>query len=275
MGDFPFIGTGQIITTYGLGGFYLGDASSDSTANTKGSYTQFTSSTTYPASGIYLNTGYSVSSADYLFDVAIGGAGSEVVIISNILHSVTSGSGRMIGSSYFFPISIPAGTRLAARSQNSQGGAGHYVALEMFLISQGIMQSGSGVATHGADTADSGGTSIDPGGAGSTKGSYSEIVASTTYPYIGFSLDFGIQRNQATQWCEWNVDLAIGGAGSEVIILTDFHLSNNLSIHSVTPRTTPYFPIPIPAGTRIAARASCDITDATDRLIDVVFHGVY
>lgn len=275
MGDFPYLNTGQIVKEHGVSPFYVITSYSSDTANTKGPYVEIVASTTYNASGVLITTGHSVSAADYLFDIAIGGAGSEVVIIPDILHSVSTDSGRKIGTTYFFPISIPAGTRLSTRSQNTQGGENHYVYLQVHLLSGGIMQSGSGIVTHGATAADSGGISIDPGGSATTKGAYSQIVASTTYPYNGFVLDFGVQANQATQWCQWNLDLAIGGAGSETIILPDFHLSNNSAIHSIQPRTTPYFPIPVPAGTRIAARASCDTTDATDRLFDVVFHGVY
>lgn len=275
MGDFPLIGTGQIANQHGVSTFYLVNVTSSSTANTKGSYTEIAASTSHIASGLYITTTCPVSEADYLFDIAIGGGGSEVDIVPNILQSVSTTSGRLLGASYFFPISIPMGTRISARSQNNQGGASHDISVQVHLVSGGIMQSGAGVITHGANTADSGGTSVDPGAVGSTKGSYTELVAVTSYPYLGFSLDFGNQRNQATAWCQWNIDLAIGGAGSETIILPDFHLTNNSAVHSVHPRKTPFFPIHIPAGVRIAARAACDSTDATDRLIDIVFHGVY
>jgi len=34
------------------------------------------------------------------------------------------------------------------------------------------------------------------------------------------------------------------------------------------------FPVAIPSGSRIAARAQCNISDATDRLFDVAVYGV-
>jgi hypothetical protein len=41
-----------------------------------------------------------------------------------------------------------------------------------------------------------------------------------------------------------------------------------------SPNTVGPLPVDIPAGTRIAARMQASITDATDRLMDVIVYGI-
>jgi hypothetical protein len=98
-------------------------------------------------------------------------------------------------------------------------------------------------------------------------------VASLSSDIQGFALNFGNRVNTARTSCFWLVDFAIGGAGSEKIVIPDFLVRGHVSSDDVYPMWSPFMPMAIPAGTRIAARAQCSITDATDRLIEVMMYG--
>lgn len=68
----------------------------------------------------------------WLIDIGVGGSGSEVVLIGDIL-AASSSIGDFVGPVVFqYPVSIPAGTRLAVRAQcssNTDGDRDLYVKL--------------------------------------------------------------------------------------------------------------------------------------------------
>ena len=66
--------------------------------------------------------------------------------------------------------------------------------------------------------------------------------------------------------------IGIGAAGSEKIVAADLTARSS----SITDEVRPSFialPVAIPAGSRIAVRAQCSITDATDHLFDIALYG--
>jgi hypothetical protein len=118
-----------------------------------------------------------------LVDIALGGAGSESVIIPNLTcgnvsdYAATSSK----GASYFFPIYIPAGVRVAATCQASTGGDIVNVAVRLFQHPMGVgAWYGSRVTAYGADTTNSRGTSVTPAVDGF--GTVVQITSSTTNP---------------------------------------------------------------------------------------------
>jgi hypothetical protein len=274
MADWPLLFDGQRwedLTT-GAAGFTV---TSHASANTKGTYVELTASSTNDASLIYVElVPLGATSADYLFDVAVGAAASEQVILENLIACrVTAATGRL-GAHYMFPVSIPAGTRVAARCQDTTGGQGTRVSA--LLMSQSFLPSRplGIVTTYGANTADSGGTQVDPGGTANTYGAFSEITSSTTRPTRMLYVGFGNQVNAARTNCSWRVDLAVGAGGSEQDIIESILVSGDAPSDSLSPMCAGPFPVSIPSGTRIAANARCDTNDATDRLLDVVLYGV-
>lgn len=244
-------------------------------AHTKGStYTTLIASTAFDASAIWIMLDDCPAGNDFLIDIAIGAASSEVIICSNLYGGTSTGS-LVYGANYFVPIKITAGTRVSARCQAT--GASQAIRVSALLFAQGFLpgQPLSLVTTYGDATADSGGTSIDPGGTANTKpATFTEIVASTTYPIRALIVAFGNQANAVRTSASWLVDVAIGAASSEQIIFPNIVLNASSSPDTVLPQTTPPLPVNIPAGTRLSARAQCDIIDATDRLFDVIIYGV-
>lgn len=246
---------------------------SSASLNTKGSYTQLLAASSFQSAGLLLFIGASSGSlGDILVDLAVGGSGSEAVFVSNLLHSITKAQGH--AAVFYIPVSIPAGSRIAARLQAT--GSSIVVHMEVLLLgSPFILPSPlSRVTSYGPNTADSGGVGLDPGGTAHTKGSYSQITATTTNAIRAMFIVIGGGGNAGMTTADWLIDVAIGAAASEQIILPNMHLQVNSTDDRITPEIIGPIAVNIPAGTRLSARAQCSITDATDRLLDITIYGL-
>ena len=118
------------------------------------------------------------------------------------------------------------------------------------------------------------GTVIDPGGTAHTKGSWTEIVSSTTEQYNGFFLSHSRYDWRITGSIYGVFDIGFGASSSEVVICANLPYYRQNSGYLISPFFTPIFPIKIPAGTRIAARAAGSNTSAGQREIDLVVHAI-
>jgi hypothetical protein len=114
------------LTTYGANTADSGGVSIDpgGTLNTKGAYSEIVASTTNRIRGLIIAIGAQGNNARtdalWLFDVAIGAAGSEQIIISDLpISCVAAGDAVSPGVFPIIPISIPEGTRVAVRAQCS------------------------------------------------------------------------------------------------------------------------------------------------------------
>ena len=94
---------------------------------------------------------------------------------------------------------------------------------------------------------DSGAAAIITAGAGS-KGSYLQLVASTSARVKRIVLQLYVNTAD-----NYRVDIATGGAGSEVVLIGNIQCNYN---SAVGPATVSFsYDVIVPAGTRIAARA--------------------
>lgn len=239
-------------------------------ANTKGSYVQLVAATTRDTHWIQLNLKGNSLSKDYLCDIAIGAAGSEQVILPNLLYSI--GSIFFFATIFWIPVFIPGGSRVAVRTQSTAAVANSQITCLLgaspFTVQAGL----SSWVDYGTATADSGGTSVDPGAVANTKGSWTEITAATTRQHRGLLIIIGNQANTARDTNQWLLDIGVGAAGSEQVIIPDYYCYSHTSGDCVAPSAV-YCPITIPSGTRIAARAQCDSTISPGRLFDVAIYG--
>lgn len=214
------------------------------------------------------------SAYDHLTDIAIGAAGSEAVLLPNLLfaraNSVTTGN-----FCYTFPVKIPAGTRISARNQCNGTNSG-LTRVQLLLAAGNFHPHIAGaVATYGANTADSGGTRIDAGATANAKGPWYELSSAAVRAVKGVIFALG-QESIASRAAamNWLVDLGIGAAGSEVVLLSDYGVSA-YSGNEMTPlpSVSPLLPVDIPAGSRIAMRCQCS-SNATNRWLDAILYGV-
>ena len=138
---------------------------SHASANTKASsYTEITAATTYHATRMMISiTGSGSVLRDHLVDIAVGAAGSEVVLFPNLIYS--AGSDTEWSCVYDFPCDIPAGTRLSARTQCSTGNTNSAIVVYTSSGAYGAPWRQGGVITaYGVNTATSAATAraLDP-----------------------------------------------------------------------------------------------------------------
>lgn len=266
MPDWP-AGGGGLARSYGesLGGS-SGTSVAAGTANVKGSWVQMTASTEFAGTALMFIANF--PSASCLADIGIGAAGSERIIVPDILNSAVFQSPPL----YSFPVAIPTGARIAVRVASTSAGAS--CSTTVYVLSGGFSRSvgHSRIDAYGVDTTDSGGTSIDPGATINTKGAWVQITASTVATHKALAMSLGNQANTVATATPWLFDIGVGGAGSEQIVLPNFRLQANAA-EVLAPSFTQFFPVDIPEGTRLAVRSQCAINDATDRLLDVVLYG--
>ena len=256
------------------------DITSSGSANTKGSYTEVIASTPYATRYLHIEVGVAFGNSDVtMIDIATGAAASEVIIINNLYV------GRLIDkqvAQVLIPLFIPAGTRLSARCQST--GTSKAVNVRVHCIDGGMYtpQPLAQVITYAANTADTSGAQVDPGAAVNTKGSWVELSSSCSavkalFLAVGQTAAFAAGTETITA----RLDIGIGAAGSELVLIPDLlfgagadsSTSPNLTA-AYSPQFSAVIPCTIPAGTRIAVRASSTSVQATNRLIDVVAYGI-
>jgi hypothetical protein len=240
-------------------------------SNTKGSWAELSAATGQDADGfmLFIHPG-DVGIADFLVDIGIGAAASEVVILPDFLF--TSGGADSGAARVFIPIPIPAGSRVAARCQSTDTAAAS-VRVGVALINGGLAKTlrRSVATTYGADTSDSGGTAVDPGASTNTKGSWAQLAAALTFGFDQCVVCFGQRNNAANASQNQLFDLGLGAAASEVVLIGDLYYRVQAS-EDINPKAT-WLPVGAKAGQRLSARAQSSSNDATDRVVDVVVIG--
>jgi len=237
-------------------------------ASTKGSYIEIIASTTQEYHGLIVYGRKTGGDSIVATDIAIGSAGNEEIIIPDF--AISGYNSFAESSKGFFPVYIPAGSRVSARSACFIASSSAY----MHLV--GVAASGSGneartVKTYGVGSAFSGIT-VDPGGTANTKGAWSQITSSTTDEIRQIEIYMGKFSNTVDADASFLLDIGIGGAGSEEVLISNIVFASNTN--EKLNGGLAVIPINIPAGTRIAARCQSSITDATDRVMSVSISGV-
>ncbi len=273
MADWPLLGGQDSEAIGSVGGGSDGTAITGGAADTKGSYTQLIAATAFDIQWVCVQIYADGTNSEFLVDIAIG-APTEQIIVEN-LYSETpqSGVGRVVVGAYAMPLYIPAGTEISARCQSSTASA----VCDVNMIGQGahFMPSApaSIVDTYGAVTASTEGTQIDPGTSLNTKGAWTQIVASTDRDIHAIVFSTGRSaQNRSLSDADFLVDIGVGASGNEFAIVKDYYFFTASSGDGVKNYSSPCFPVFIPAGSRLAARAQCSIT-GTDRLFGLIIHG--
>lgn len=209
----------------------------------------------------------------FINDVGIGAAGSEVVIVPNLLFQSFSDFGAEGRSLHTIPYPLPAGTRVAMRSASN-------VAAPKVTRCAIVGHAGVGHDNHrgiqrvqqwGTSTSSVTGLNVDPGGTVNTKGAWVQFVASTPYPIR--RLMIAVVPTSAVAFMAWAVDIGIGAAGSEVVLIPDipFHAAD---IGKAIVPSGHIFDVSLPAGVRLAVRALCESTTAGARVLAFSLYGM-
>lgn len=118
------------------------------------------------------------------------------------------------------------------------------------------------------------GTAIDPGTTANTMSSWVQLTASApnnfdaVMPVIGNN-----NRSSSSNSASWLVDIGLGSP--QQIIIPKLLINSGSSTQLLTvPNVLPVFPVPVPAGSALYARAQCAVTSSTQRTIDAVLYGL-
>lgn len=240
-------------------------------ANTKGAWSQIVASSPIDCQMAclqFMGVASTTTVDGISVDIGIGAAASEVVLIPDVMNWYGATVGLFIAVNHvLIPLVIPAGTRISARAQANIASPGTTMQVNLILFDSGfgVPEGCAGVDAIGFTAASTTGTSITPGATGA-KGSYAQLVASTSRDYCGFF--FGL--NYSSTAGNRIFDIAIGAAASEKIILPDLPAFN---FYSTT--RLPYFPVPVPAGQRLAARVADIKSGGNTTVSQLVAYGVY
>ena len=240
--------------------------------NTKGSYSEIIASTAFSAMGFWLLVFNPSAQGRFLIDLAIGGSGSEQIIVPNFFTAQPSAKEGVAHA--FFPMSIPAGTRLSARCQSNVASIATDVIVLLLGGGNHPLRSGQLVEAYGPITSTTSGVTIDPGGTAHTKGAWAELIGSTARAIHTLVVMANNQNNGTHSFGTTLFDIAIGGAGSEQLVIPNIVRMTDGGPDTDSPQYLGTFPLTIPAGTRIAARSQCSSIDATDRLTYMTAYGV-
>jgi hypothetical protein len=103
-----------------------------------------------------------------LLDIGIGAAAAETALISDICAGFAGSIATAGTRSHEFPIYIPSGSRISARTQSVRTSGSVTVSIDLFGGRQNpdATWSGQHVTTYGADLATSAGTAFTPGNSG-------------------------------------------------------------------------------------------------------------
>lgn len=241
--------------------------------NTKGSWVEYLASTARDYTGLLVTINVNANNISVLYDVAIGGSGSEQVVVPDLLFA---GLDRDCAH-FFAPVAVPAGSRLSSRIAATNAGGGTttgQISISGVVGSLWGVPPGGQLVALGATLASSGGTGIDSGAASGTFGSWTDLSASTARNISAISILTGNRTNAtpADLALSLNQGLQIGvGATPQVIYDTAFTTSDT---GQIGPLPSLWLPCTIPAGSRVACRTKMNTTDATDRVIDVIAYGL-
>lgn len=241
---------------------------------TKGSWVQLVASATRDSAWImvYVQTAMG-SSGVQAIDVGVGASGSEQPVISNLLCSSTGS----IGIRFLFPVAIQAGTRIAARLASGSTNDQMIIGVTTLADTFGSVGIGSMVDTYGVISTTNLGSLVDPGTSANTKGAYTQLTASLTSDISGFLLLFDCQAATGSVGAvSWLIDLAVGPAGSEHIILPNLFMTatTGSTFSTINGQLVPYVPYQLAAATRVAVRAQCSTATSPDRHLGATLYGV-
>lgn len=228
----------------------LVNVAASSTIHTKGAWIELVASTSAAANWLQIVTNNNSVGTDTssLIDIGLGAAGSETVLISNATAGYTTTGAVNLLSSLLLPISIPAGSRIAARSQSII--SSRNVPVSVATLSDGLT-SPSSIDTLGAVTASSRGTNLP------SNNIYVQIVGSTSREYQAILMmpTGGGSSTIATESSTYI--LGIGASGSEVALDDRVFGSNSAEIIGWSALgTVPLWWGNVPAGSRLAVRQS-------------------
>jgi hypothetical protein len=245
--------------------------------HTMGSITELIASTARDSYGIYVmleNTAVSNTSTDVLVDILRGGSGSEEVLIPYLYGGFTlSDLTANVCRSYYFPLFIPAGTRLSARCQSQVASKTVTCRIRLDQRPRGLYGwVGNRVTAYGVVAASSRGTLHTSG-----NGSYAtatQLTASTTNPIRYMQMSFGGGSDSSLSDQRYYARIVLGATAG--VLVEDLPLFTDTGVestgHNDANAILERMMFDLPAG--VDLRVSGRTTASTNNVQDFIVYGV-
>lgn len=245
-------------------------------ANTKDTtWTTLIASTAFDAQMVLVHIqGSAVSGVNTstLIDIGIGAAASETVIIPNLLAGYAGApSAQGFARHAMFPLYIPAGSRLSARSQSVRITGSTKVWIELLGGPRDTAWwCGQQVIDYGIALASSMGTNVTQGGS-SSEGSWTSVATTTQEHKALVFMVQGSNTDVVMQSAAQNWDVGLDTTSTALLqenFLSRTNTSEAMGYHGL------WLPIyaNLPSGSPLAVRGSA--TAATPDVMDVALYGV-
>jgi hypothetical protein len=238
-------------------------------------YTQLIASTSFDAYAIQVmisDTFSSATNTSTLVDIAIGAAASESVIIPNLnagYAQVSGGDERQGAQKYWFPLYIPAGSRLSATAQSAVASKAPRVCVWLFGEPLRPTWAGQIVTDYGTNLATSRGATVTCG-VSAAEGSWAQITAATSKAHAFMAAGVSCDGDASVLSDVGLLDIGVGAATEQTIME---HLP--FGLNTAEAMSTP-FPFccyaQVASGDRLAARAS--VINSGAQNIDVILYGL-
>lgn len=263
----PTSGDSKIISNSGIvGTANPGTSVPDGASNTYGAVTELISAANNVSDswGIAImctrTEAITAVAGEQAVDILIGGATDDVLISSLLFGGAFYGGVR----TYFFPIHIPAGVRIAARlaSFDAQGTESRVV-VHLFSGMTPPFQIGRKVTTYGTKINDARGLAVSPSNSGAAA-SVTEMTASTTEDHMYFMPGFQVSVDSTIVGASFtNIGIGVGAATEERV--GTWWFTKNASEEQSGPFPSMGIWRDVPAGTRLTLLASrADAAGDTD-----------
>lgn len=223
-------------------------ATTGASSSTKGTAAQIIASTARETHLLVISAysyALAATASEMAFDILVG-ASTESVLIANLL------GGHAGLKTWFFPVYIPAGTRIAAQAAGARLSTACSIQVQCVNFPGGPpFKVGSKVTTYGIGTVPNG-TSITPGASGA-EGSYTQITASTSEAHFAIIPSFQVAADTTTNLRYLSIDVGVGAATEETAL--ENWLAFTTANEEMGSIAWPAWK-DIPASTRLAMRVS-------------------
>ncbi len=236
----------------------LTTVTASATIHAKGAWVTMIASTGFAASEVIVQSpgALNVTAIDTstLFEVAIGAAGSEVVVVPEIACGHSDANGYW---NWRFPVAIPAGSRVSMRTQSAV--VSKTITAQVRLLGGGVVPPEASAASgdgYGMLTASSGGTVLTVATTINVKSAWTQLTASTIER--ARFMHVNIQPVAGTVVTTGNglVDIGVGAAAAEQVVVANVpYAVTGVEAGRYAAITVP---VTIPAGVRLAARYQAD-----------------
>lgn len=226
------------------------------TAHLEGLYAEVAASLPAAASGVMFvptaATALNATVSSTVLEIGTGAALSETVWARGTIGYMNS---AIFQYPYIFPGALASGTRVAARVRSARtslalNGVFVFMPVKSVALGAPVVMGGSTLTTN------SRGVDLTAPGSLNVKSAWTEIVASTSAAFSTLSIFAQGVTGTTMNSSGVLVDIGIGAAGSETVLIPDFYLFASSAAEYYSAYTPRAYGVSVPSGSRLSARYS-------------------